>query len=1437
MSLVPAQAAPPPLKLLFLGDNGHHRPAERYRQLAPVMAERGIEILYSDNADSLNSQTLARYDGLIVFANIDDISPGQESALLDFVGKGKGFIPLHCASYCFRNSSKYVELVGAQFQRHETGVFRVTNAQPNHPIMKGFESFASWDETYVHTKHNEKDRIVLEYRDETGRREPWTWVRTHGRGRVFYTAWGHDHRTWSHAGFHNLVERGIRWACGQDPATVARYTDRPAMTAIPKDIAPFEYVPAKIPFYPASKKWGTMAEPISKMQKPLPPDESMKHFVTPVGFEVRRFVDESKLGGKPICMAWDEQGRLWVAITYDYPNELQPKGMGRDRIVVCKDIDGDGQCDTVTVFADKLSIPTSILPSHGGIIVHQAPDTLFLKDTDGDGKADLRQVLFTGWGTGDTHAGPSNMRYGFDNWVYGIVGYSAFQGTVAGERVSFRQGLYRFKVERAGDDPHQLKVSKLEFLRSTSNNSWGVGISEDGLLFGSTANGCVSVFLPIPNRYYEKVSGMSASVLAPIILDNHFEPITEKVRQVDWHHGFTAAAGHALYTARTYPPEYWNRTAFVCEPTGHLASALVLQPNGADFVARYGWNILASDDEWSAPIMAEVGPDGHVWVIDWYNFIVQHNPTPPGFRTGKGNAYEIDLRDKKHGRVYRVVYTGAPAEKPFSLKDASPAKLVETLKHPNMTWRLHAQRLLVERGQRDVVERLIAMVTESKQDAAGVNPGAIHALETLHGLGVLDGTNRAATMAALQATRQPGAQRIALQVVPRRPDVFAAIDQNLIEHRDPQVRLALLLALAELPADTVGGVNCHCALLDERNVADPVLLDALTIAAAVHDVAFLKRIAQVNLPLTPNRQRVVETVARHMARRGAGDAVADLLEALNKVTAPGIVAPILNGLASWRSASSVKLTAGAEKAVAELLAKLPASDRVPLLKLARAWGVKGLDASIAELAKSLLAATLSDTTGDTARVEAAKQYVEMAELSAQTIDQILGSITPRSSPQLTSGLLEAVASKPSLVVGPEIVKRLSTWPPSARAAAIRTLLSRVDATRALVDALDKGQVPFGDLSLDQRQALAAHSDATISAKAKAILARGGGLPDPDRQKVIEQLKSLAIRSGDAALGKAVFKNHCAKCHRHSGEGELIGPDLTGMAVHPKEHLLNEILDPSRNVEGNFRIYRVEMKDGRTFNGLLASETRNTIELIDAEAKRHPLQRADIEELVASNKSLMPEGFEKTLKPDELTNLLEFLTQKGKYLPIPLDKVATVVSTKGMFFAEESEIERMIFPDWKPKTFEGVPFVLVDPQGDKVPNVVLLHGPNGRTPPKMPKSVSVPLNAPATVIHLLSGVSGWGYPSSRNKSVSMIVRLHYAGGASEDHPLRNAVHFADYISRQEVPESKFAFALRGQQIRYLAIEPKRRDVIERIEFVKGQDASSPIIMAVTAELAK
>src|SRR3954469_17053343 len=200
----------------------------------------------------------------------------------------------------------------------------------------------------------------------------------------------------------------------------------PVMTKLPAGPPPFEYIDvgAQIPNYVPSEKWGQQGEPLHKMQKPLSPQESMRRMVVPEGFHVELFAAEPDIVGKPICMAWDERGRLWVCETADYPNELQPRNQGRDRIRICEDTDGDGRADKFTVFAEHLSIPTSLAFSRGGVIVHNGTETLFLKDTDADDRADERRVLLGSWTLGDTHGGPSNMQYGLDSWIWGMQGYN-----------------------------------------------------------------------------------------------------------------------------------------------------------------------------------------------------------------------------------------------------------------------------------------------------------------------------------------------------------------------------------------------------------------------------------------------------------------------------------------------------------------------------------------------------------------------------------------------------------------------------------------------------------------------------------------------------------------------------------------------------------------------------------------------------------------------------------------------------------------------------------------------------------------------------------------------------------------------------------------------------------------------------------------------------
>ena len=421
-------------------------------------------------------------------------------------------------------------------------------------------------------------------------------------------------------------------------------------------------------------------DPAPKYQLPFEVNDAMKFIQIPAEYSLSLFATEPEIV-KPIAFAFDERGRMWIAETVDYPNEPLGGKPGDDRIRIIEDTNGDGRADKFTLFADHLNIPTSIVFGNGGLIVAQPPHILFLKDTDGDDKADERKILSTGWGQTDTHATLSNLQYGMDNYIWGVVGYSGFKGEINGKQFAFAQAAFRFKPD--GSD--------FEVMTGSTNNTWGLGFSETFDVFGSTANNDPSWNMAIANRYFDGIEGLPTpgqrgvgSGYQSIAAFYAVHPLTPYIRQVDVFNGYTAGAGHYLYTARSFPKEYWNRVAFINEPTAHVIGQGIVEKQGAGFVTRDGWNLAAGAEEWFAPVHTQVGPDGAVWFSDWYNFIIQHNPTPQGFSNGAGNAYESQLRDHRRGRIYRVAYKNAPVAPKRSLSKtdtAGPARSARLRQH------------------------------------------------------------------------------------------------------------------------------------------------------------------------------------------------------------------------------------------------------------------------------------------------------------------------------------------------------------------------------------------------------------------------------------------------------------------------------------------------------------------------------------------------------------------------------------------------------------------------------------------------------------------------------------------------------------------------------------------------------------------------------------
>lgn len=767
-------AASRPLEVLFFGDDAYHHPLERYRLLKEVSGTRGLRLTYEKRMEALTAENLAWFDVLLIYANHQEITPGQLGAVREFIEQGGGFVPVHCGSACFKKNDAYVGLVGGQIKGHGDGIVTARVVEPGHPAMKGYAPFATWDETYQHHRLA-GDITVLQRHGE----EPWTWARAQGKGRVFYTAHGHDERCWAQEGFHELLARGIRWAAGEGIA--------------PPELPALEY---NTPLLPERYHADPPPPPV---QEPLAPEASLKLAQVPPGCEIALFAAEPDVV-RPIAMTWDERGRLWVVEALDYPNNLTENGAGRDRLKLCEDTDGDGRADRFTVFAEGLSMATSAVHARGGVIVVDGPRVLFLQDTDGDGRADERRVLFEGIKTHDTHAGVSNLRHGLDGWIYATIGYAGFEGTVGGRLMKFDTGAFRFRPDG----------SALEFLGKTSNNTWGLGFTEEGDVLGSTANRQGSWQIVGDGGAARRAD--RGTMIFPITQDvqgsDGWDPPVEvlgpgRIRAKARH--FTAAAGHAIYTGRRFPIEWWNRAVFVCEPTGHLVALGWLRTENADFFTDFdGNNFYASADAWSAPVAAEPGPDGAVWIADWYNIIVQHNrPGAPFEQTkverGPGAAYLTPLRERPFGRIYRVFPKASEEESKAETAEqpgAPPiAELIAQLEDENLLRRLHAQRRLVESGRTSLNPLLKTAVAKAH---------GIHALQVQAGLGYFAPENKEGLDWLAEVLRsQPGAElrRTALSLWPA--EVECPFDP--LQESEPFVlREWLLLAARRAPDEALG---------------------------------------------------------------------------------------------------------------------------------------------------------------------------------------------------------------------------------------------------------------------------------------------------------------------------------------------------------------------------------------------------------------------------------------------------------------------------------------------------------------------------------------------------------------------------------------------------------------------------------------------------------
>jgi putative membrane-bound dehydrogenase-like protein len=619
------------------------------------------------------------------------------------------------------------------------------------------------------------------------------------------------------------------------------------------------------------------------MTLPLSPDSSKPCIQVPSGFSAHLWASErSPMGGvrSMVAMSWDEKGRLWGVETRDYPNRVLsnplPGGGGVDRIVIIEDLNGDGVVDSRKVFAEGFNLLTGIVHAANGIVVSMPPHILLFKDDNGDDVADNPSgtILYTGFGRSDTHATLSNLTYGLDNWIYATVGYSGGTninnpGTAQAFSGTWSQRIIRFKSDG----------SMIESLTSLSNNAWGLGISETGQIFASTANRDHSVHqvypgssrqTPIysgPDKSYEQ---QGSNVWA------RPHPITPHVNINNG--GYPATSNHSLYTARQFPQRYWDRVAFTCDGPHHLCHEVNLSPLGSTFrgaedTARP--NVFASTDPWTAPIQAHVGPDGALWVLDWYNYLMNHNGICGKIACGAGAAQVSPIRDTVRTRIYRVVYNARPVDPILNLTTAGEDQLLQAFAHTNLLWRLQAQRLLLKRGSNPgLITKLSGKLSQRSVNDMGETPEVIHAIRTLQGFGVFaaDPATWVPVLKDLLLHPSPGVRWTALDAMPNvAASATAILDQGRINDPDPLVRIRALYVLTTLPGTKSGVMYTPFVTLDSYSQGRFTAVGGLTQSSTMPVIPALYSTAGVSQASGPRFLRPIS-----VAYRGDGFSIFDL---------------------------------------------------------------------------------------------------------------------------------------------------------------------------------------------------------------------------------------------------------------------------------------------------------------------------------------------------------------------------------------------------------------------------------------------------------------------------------------------------------------------------------------------------------------------------------
>jgi putative membrane-bound dehydrogenase-like protein len=968
----------------------------------------------------------------------------------------------------------------------------------------------------------------------------------------------------------------------------------------------------------------------------------------PEGFEVTLFAGEPDVVN-PIGIDFDHRGRVYVLEALEYPRKAPAGTRGHDRIKILEDTDGNGVADKVTVFADDLNLASGIAVGHGGVFVGQAPHLLFLEDVKGNDKADKRTVLLDGWGYQDTHETLNSFLWGPDGWLYGCHGVFTFSKI---QDVPFSAAIWRY---------HPV-TKKFEIFAEGTSNPWGFDYDENGSGF-LTACVIPHLFHVVPGGLYLRQAGQNRNPFA-------FGEIKEICDHLHWrpgaYRGDTKAAtyggGHAhagclIYQGGAYPPEYHGRV-YMSNIHGSRINTDVLKRNGSSYVGSHGPDFLLANDPNFRAIQLRTGPDGSIYILDFYDPQVCHNTDPA-------------VWDKTHGRIYKVTYKGTKQPKVGDLTKRSGAELVALLKDKNSWWWRQALLILQERGDKSVAGELKEMIRKSDD-----YHHSLHALWALYDVGAFDEEFGRATLHHPNAWLRAWAVRLLGQLDAKpAAETWSELVKLAQTDPSPDVRLQLASACQRWRKHTDPTEVLHALMARGEDAKDPAI-PLLTWVGYEPGVVpgYEKELTWLadhgSSPLVSGF--ILPRVMRRLVATGEGPHLDAALRFLSGLDVKPLRAS-LDGLIESLRGRRLEPTAGWKGVTTFLYNHADAE----VWEKVRELGIHFGHPESLSWARERATNAKVDLPGRFRAV----QGLGLARAPA-SVETLLGLAKHDGPAELRREALRALSGFDSDKVPPALLAEWKGLPAALRTEVIGLLTGRKPWARQLLDALDKGALDRKDLTENDVRRVLALKDDGLTKKVEAVW---GKLREQTPQKLQEQLakfrKQLAEQPGDRKAGKAVFEKNCQVCHKLNGQGHEVGPDLTGANRRDVEYLLVNILDPNLVVGKDYYAATVTDKSGRVQTGLLAENTPQRVVLKGENAKLTVIPRDQIDEFTITEKSLMPEGLPDTMTEGQFRDLIAYLMEDpfltrgvvaGPFIAsppldfkFPIEKAADPLRTEGV----------------------------------------------------------------------------------------------------------------------------------------------------------------------------